>query len=131
MVKQTENAAYDLVVSLRDKASELFESQIIYPIQMSEQEEVDFNLSEKCYMCGNFFEIVDFKMMKVRDHDHHKKLDNYRGAACISCNAILQDRHMMPCFAHNLRAYDSHFIVKILNQIKPKNITVVPQNMEC
>ena len=52
---------------------------------MSAEEEVRFEISNICWICGKLFEIID---QKVRDHCHVS--GKYRGAAHWSCNINLK-----------------------------------------
>jgi len=64
-----------------------------------------------CTTCIN----VQPKLFKVFDHDH--TTGKFRGAAHYSCNSKVKesgDRLIIPVYFHNMKSYDSHFIIKHL-----------------
>jgi len=66
--------------------------------------------------------------VKVRDHDH--LTGKYRGAAHDRCNVQYGwKNYKIPVLFHNLRGYDSHFIIKALNK-RFKNIKCIPSTSE-
>lgn len=68
---------------------------------------------------------------KVRDHDHFKPDNNYRGAAHEKCNLGCNLKHVkIPCIAHNAKNYDYHLIIKELSKINAKNISIIPTSAE-
>ena len=71
------------------------------------------NETNNCYLCNS-----DLKnTIKHIDHDH---LDgSFRGIACQECNTNLSFKGWkLPVIVHNLKSYDSHFIVKALANYK-------------
>ena len=123
-----------------------------------------FSLTNCCYLCKlQFFEkkyeksykIAKYKQIvlnckeckekfemetkKVRDHCHIT--GKYRGAAHVKCNLNFKITDKIPVIFHNLRGYDSHFIIQEIGEIikkhkgkggkeKEMNINVIPNNME-
>ena len=113
-----------------------------------------------CKICKKYFEISSHetiihcnqcrdklhnKPKKVRDHCHIT--GKYRGAAHDKCNLNFQITDKIPVIFHNLRGYDSHFIIQEIGEIikkhkyteigkdgkekvKQMNINVIPNNME-
>ena len=63
----------------------------------------------------------------VRDHCHIT--GKHRGLAHQSCNINYRLTDKIPVIFHNLRGYDSHFIMKEIGKFK-QNINVIPNNME-
>jgi len=55
------------------------------------------------------------KDIKVRDHCHIT--GKYRGSARQDCNFNFQLTDKIPVIFHNLRGYDSHFIVHQISQL--------------
>ena len=54
-------------------------------------------------------EIKKYDNAKVRDHDHLKEFNNYRGAACFDCNIKTNFKnYKLKVLFHNLKGYDSH-----------------------
>ncbi len=58
-----------------------------------------------CHICGN-----PLQDDKVRDHDHLTGI--FRGMAHNLCNLQFRHSQIVPIFFHNLRGYDSHFLIK-------------------
>ena len=90
--------------------------------------------------CVSCREKLEEKSKKVRDHCHIT--GKYRGAAHKKCNLNFQITNKIPVIFHNLRGYDSHFIMQEISAIikvkgkdgkeeeKEMNINVIPNNME-
>jgi hypothetical protein len=97
----------------------------IVPMNLTEEEDDQFLFADKCSLCGHEFSEDDFK---VRDHDH--LTGEYRGAAHNKCNLQYGwKNYKIPVIFHNLRGYDSHFIIKALNE-KFKKIKCIPSSSE-
>ena len=96
------------------------------PLIMTSENELDFQNSTTCYICEKKYSDKD---KAVRDHCHIT--GKYRGSAHNSCNLQLRfdpDKIKIPVIFHNLKGYDSHFIIKKLG--KNFNISVIAQNFE-
>ena len=81
----------------------------ITPMQISEEEQTQYNQETICHLCRK--EIQD-RGDKLRNHDH--LTGQFLGAAHNQCNLNYRMRFntiQIPCFIHNLSAYDAHFIV--------------------
>jgi hypothetical protein len=132
-LKRTLNPALSLLKTLQKQASILLGNNSLpcEKIKMNKKDIKNFKRSKSCYVCKKIF--AD-KSDKVRDHDHFDlgliNNSNYRGAACISCNAFLRYKKKLPCIAHSSRSYDSHFLILTLDKIDFKSINIIPQNME-
>ena len=117
-------------------------------------------MSDSCYICKQKLDAIPYKIIpncyickdksnaiseKVRDHCH--VTGKYRGAAHKNCNLNFQITDKIPVIFHNLRGYDSHFIIQEIGEIikkhkyteigkdgkekeKQMNINVIPNNME-
>jgi len=73
--------------------------------------------------------MIEIKNHPVRDHCHIT--GKYRGSAHNSCNLQLRldpEKLKIPVIFHNLKGYDSHFIIKKLE--KNTNISVIANNFE-
>ena len=126
-----------------------------------------FSLSNCCYLCKlqftekKSYKIAKYKQIvlnckeckkkfemeakKVRDHCHIT--GKYRGAAHVKCNLHFRITNKIPVIFHNLRGYDSHFIIQEIGKIiqkhpiklkgkdgkeikKDMKINIIPNNME-
>ena len=83
-----------------------------------------FNQSDSCHICGIKYKPCD---IKVRDHCHIT--GKYRGSAHQKCNINYKLTEKIPVTFHNLRGYDSYFIMQEIGKFKRK-INVIPNNME-
>ena len=100
---------------------------------------------ENIIHCNQCRDKINNKPKKVRDHCHIT--GKYRGAAHDKCNLNFQITDKIPVIFHNLRGYDSHFIIQEISEIikkhtyketgkdgkekvKQMNINVIPNNME-
>ncbi|MDR3479071.1 MAG: endonuclease domain-containing protein, partial [Gammaproteobacteria bacterium] len=103
--------------------------QVNEPMVLTEQEQIEFEQSTHCHICQQAYtSINDKKNKKVRDHDHNTGV--YRGSAHSNCNINYHNgRYKIPIFIHNLKGYDSHLIIKALeNQFQ--KISCIPLNPE-
>ena len=101
------------------------------PLQMTDEEEELFKAAEECHICGGKY--LDTEV-RVRDHCHIT--GKYRGSAHQDCNlklGISPKEFKVPVIFHNLRGYDSHFIMQEIGSIGKSNylsINCIPNNME-
>ena len=112
------------------------------PLRMTKEDEDKFQKADKCHICDKEYTEKD---IKVRDHCHIT--GKYRGSAHQDCNInyfrLKVDELKIPVVFHNLRGYDSHFIVQEIGAIvkknsytdkngneKQMNINAIPNNME-
>ena len=111
------------------------------PLKMTAENEIDFNKTTKCHICDQQYSDTD---IRVRDHCHIT--GKFRGSAHQDCNLKLQINPLniqIPVLFHNLRGYDSHFIMQQIGVIAKKhayknkkgevchmNINCIPNNME-
>ncbi|XP_050516328.1 uncharacterized protein LOC126891188 [Diabrotica virgifera virgifera] len=79
-----------------------------FDINMTFQQESDFQSATHCHICEQRFSPSD---KKIRDHNHLIPENNYRFAAHEGCNINYKDAHTIPVIFHNLSGYDAHFIV--------------------
>ena len=109
-----------------------FNKQLI----MTDNDELSFKLEQKCHICEESYKD---KEVRVRDHCHIT--GKYRGSAHQDCNLKLRlnpEEIKIPVIFHNLRGYDSHFIMQEIGAIvkkhtyggKQMNINAIPNNME-
>ena len=86
-------------------------------LMMNKEDNGDFKNSTKCWICDNVY--VD-NGVKVRDHCHITEKN--RGSAHRDCDINLK-------LNHNLKKYDSHFVMQELGKFNP-NINVLPNGLE-
>ena len=111
------------------------------PLKMTDNDELCFRLEEKCHICNKQYTEKD---IRVRDHCHIT--GKYRGSAHQECNLKLRikpEEIKIPVIFHNLKGYDSHFIMQEIGAIVKKHtyknnkgediqmsINAIPNNME-
>ena len=91
---------------------------------LTNKDEEHFKLATVCHICKNGFTKKDYK---VRDHCH--VTGKYRGAAHNNCNRSFRLTNKIPVIFHNLKGYDSHFIMQEIGKFD-QEISVIPNNME-
>ena len=107
----------------------------------TEVDEQNFKTMDGCHICGEKYTDKD---VRVRDHCHIT--GKFRGSAHQECNLKLRikpENLKIPVIFHNLRGYDSHFIMQQIGEIAKKhgytnkkgekqdlNINAIPNNME-
>ena len=111
------------------------------PLVMTEVDEQHFKTMDGCHICGEKYTDKD---VRVRDHCHIT--GKFRCSAHQECNLKLRikpENLKIPVIFHNLRGYDSHFIMQQIGEITNKhgytnkkgekedlNINTIPNNME-
>ena len=111
---------------------EVIKNHFNKPLQMTVRDEEAFKKSTHCWICKRKYKPSD---EPVRDHCHIT--GKYRGSAHKSCNFKLQissEKIKIPVIFHNLRGYDSHFIINELGELISEgqniSIDVIPCNAE-
>jgi len=123
----------------------------IKPIELTKKDEINYQNADRCFLCNGLFntdndnddddddvnnDVIEElenkkidKWTKVRDHDH--LTGKYRGPAHNFCNLKYGIRHMrIPVVFHNLKGYDSHFIIKQFKKITNFKIDCIPTSTE-
>ena len=101
---------------------------------MTASDEKDFRNAKKCWICQKQYKGDEAENIPVRDHCHIT--GKYRGSAHKKCNFRLQisvEKIKIPVVFHNLKGYDSHFIIEKLGDIikkEPLNVNVIATNAE-
>ena len=101
---------------------------------MSASDEKDFRNAKKCWICQKGYKGDEGENIPVRDHCH--MTGKYCGSARKKCNFRLQisaEKIKIPVVFHNLKVYDSHFIIEKLGDIikrEPLNVKVIATNAE-
>ena len=86
---------------------------------MTEVDEQNFKTMDGCHICGK--KCTD-KDVRFRDHCHIT--GKFRGSAHQECNLKLRikpENLKLPVIFHNLRGYDSHFIMQEIGEIANKH----------
>ena len=136
---------------------EVVKNHFTKPLKMTEKDEESFQNTKECHICkkpfgmdedgvrnvgGKNIKKVQIKNVKVRDHCH--VTGEYRGAAHTICNLNFKLTDKIPVVFHNLKGYDSHFIMQEIgniaknhiyfderkNKCSDVNINVIPHNIE-
>ena len=110
------------------------------PLVITEDEEMRFKLMDKVNICGEKYTDKD-----VRVRDHCYITGKFRSSAHQECNLKLRikpESLKIPVIFHNLRGYDSHFIMQQIGKIvngyaykdkkgkdQPLTINAIPNNM--
>ena len=102
------------------------------PLKMTKKDEKAFKMATHCHICEKKYRVDD---VPVRDPCH--VTGKYRGSAHGACNLKLQisaEKIKIPVVFHNLKGYDSHFIINELGKLIEKgeeiSINVIAQNAE-
>ena len=116
----------------------VIKTQFNKPLKMTKYDEQEFQKADRCHICEQKYNEKD---VRVRDHCHIT--GKYRGSAHQDCNLNFQITDKIPVIFHNLRGYDSHFIMQEIGAIvkkytykdkkgeeKQMNINAIPNNME-
>ena len=130
-----ENAVYRFMEQMLEEVKyckTVIKKHFNKPLVMTEDDEMCFKLMDECYICGEKYVEKD---VRVRDHCHIT--GKFRGSAHRDCNLKLRIKPediKIPVIFHNLRGYDSHFIMQQIGEIAKKhgdlNINAIPNNME-
>jgi hypothetical protein len=94
-------------------------------------EKLEHNKLVNCQLCNTVFD--NDKNKKVVHHDHIT--GKYLSTICSKCNLDLKYKRFVPIYLHNLKSYDSHFIVPYLakygqTNLPNENISCIPNNEE-
>ena len=139
-----ENAVYQFMEAMLEEVKyckKVMKKRFNKPLRMTEKDEEAFKKANECHICEKKYTDKD---ICVRDHCHIT--GKYRGSAHQECNLKLKiepDNIKIPVIFHNLRGYDSHFIMQQIGEIVKKhtyknkkgediqmNINAIPNNME-
>ena len=121
-----ENAINDFLNNLlkeSDRIEKLLNTKFNEKMIISKEQQNEFYKSKICHICKKKVSKYD----KVRDHCHIT--GEYRGPAHNTCNLHYKISHTVPIIFHNLRGYDSHFIIQKLGEFG-LDINVIPTNSE-
>ena len=132
-----ENAVYKFMEKMLEEVEyckAVIKKHFNKPLVMTEVDEQHFKTMDGCHICGEKYTDKD---VRVRDHCHIT--GRFRGSA----HRIKPEDIKIPIIFHNLRGYDSHFIMQQIGEIANKhgytnkkgeqqdlNINAIPNNME-
>ena len=139
-----ENAVYKFLEQMLEEVNyckDIVKREFNKPLKMTDDDELSFRLEDKCHICGEKYTDKD---VRVRDHCHIT--GKFRGSAHQECNLKLRiepENIKIPVIFHNLRGYDSHFLMQEIGAIVKKHtyknykgrememqINAIPNNME-
>ena len=139
-----EKAVYKFMEDMLEEVKyckKIMKKEFNKPLRMTKEDEEKFKKTQECYICDKKYSDKD---IRVRDHCHIT--GKYRGSAHQECNLKLKvnpEEVKIPVIFHNLRGYDSHFIMQEIGAIVKKhaytnkkgvkcqmNINAIPNNME-
>ena len=139
-----EKAVYTFLEYMLDEVKyckKIVKQQFNKPLTMTKEDEIEFKKADECHICSKKYTDKD---IRVRDHCHIT--GKYRGSAHQECNLQLRvnpEEVKIPVIFHNLRGYDSHFIMQEIGAIvkqytyknkkgqeQQMNINAIPNNME-
>ena len=112
----------EYLFTMENRVADVLDSTNI-PMNLTTDEEIAFQNATHCWACNG---VLDDD--RVRDHDHLN--GRYRGAAHNHCNLEMNNRRTkLPIIFHNLRGYDSHFIVKAASKYN-RQLSCIPNTMD-
>ena len=136
-----ENAVYKFMEAMLDEVKycrQTIKYKFNKPLVMSPEDESNFRKATSCHICCKQFTKND---RRVRDHCHIT--GKFRGSGHNQCNRDFTITNKIPVIFHNLKGYDSHFIMQEIGKIIETNtyvdrkgetrqhkINVIPNNME-
>ena len=139
-----EKAVYKFMEAILEEVKyckKVMKKEFNKPLIMTKEDEEKFQKAKECHICNKKYTNKD---NQVRDHCHIT--GKHRGSAHQECNLKLRanpEEIKMPVIFHNLRGYDSHFIMQEIGEIVKKhtytnkkgekcqmNINAIPNNME-
>ena len=139
-----EKAVYTFLEYMLDEVKyckRIIKKEFNKPLNMTKENEEEFQKADECHICNKKYTNQD---IRVRDHCHIN--GKYRGSAHQECNLQLKlnpEKVKIPVIFHNLRGYDSHFIMQEIGAIVKDyeytnkdgkkcqmNINAIPNNME-
>ena len=120
------NATKDFLTNLlieNEEIQNIINTQFQEKMKISKEQQNEFHRTTICHICNGKLTKKD----KVRDHCH--VTGEYRGAAHRNCNLQFKISTKVPVVFHNLRGYDSHFIMQEIGEFD-LDISVIPSNSE-
>ena len=98
----------NMIVELHHLAEELVtEMKHNEDMYLSTQDKTDLHNATHCSICKDVLKVGE---IRCRDHEH--RTGDFRGATHQTCNINYFCNRFVPVVFHNLKGYDSHFIIK-------------------
>ena len=113
-----ENAVYKFMEKMLEEVEyckAVIKKQFNKPLVMTEDDEQCFITMDGCHICGEKYDEKD-----VHNRDHCHITGKFRGSAHQECNLKLRikpENIKIPVIFHNLRGYNSHFIMQQIGEI--------------
>ena len=139
-----ENAVYKFMENMLEEVNwckSKMKKHFNKPLKMTDEDEDAFQKAIKCHICD-----IKYTEKEIRVRDHCHITGKFRGSAHQDCNLKLKinpDTIKIPVIFHNLRGYDSHFIMQQIGKISKEHtytnkkgqkvqmdINAIPNNME-
>ena len=143
-IHRRKNSVYKFMECMLEEVKyckDIIKKQFNKPLKMTENDKKQFKKADKCHICDKKYTDKD---VRVRDYCH--VTGKFRVSTHQDCNLKLRvnpEEVKIPVIFHNLREYDSHFIMQEMGKIvknhtyKNKkgekcemNINVIPNNVE-
>ncbi|CAB4012236.1 uncharacterized transposon-derived [Paramuricea clavata] len=112
------------VLNETEECNRIIQDEFTKEAVMSVNDYTELEGATECHICGGKFSGDD---KKVLDHCH--VTGKFRGAAHNSCNLNYKLTGKIPVVFHNLRGYDSHFIMQGVAGLGER-IEVIANNMQ-
>lgn len=99
---------------------------------LTEDEKIFHMNATECYLCEEKFSEEENSegWLDIKIFDHCHLTGKYRGPAHNSCNLRYQLPQKIPLIFHNLKGYDSHFIIQHLSKKIFSKCQIIPQSSE-
>ena len=109
-IDQTEDCQNNFLESLKNDCFTLNERlKQNVAMNLSEEEESEFQAATTCFICKNEF---TKNLKKNRDHDHLS--GKFRGAACTRCNLAWRYKNPISVLMHNSSSFDTHLVFQAI-----------------
>ena len=131
-IHRGENAVHKFMENMLEEVNwckSIMKKHFNKPLEMTKENEIDFQKATKCHICDQQYTDKD---IRVRDHCHIT--GEFCGSAHQDCNLKLRIKPAtikIPVLFHNLRGYDSHFIMQQIGEIAKKHAYKNKRGEEC
>ena len=128
-IYRSEKAVYKFMEAMLEEVKyckNIIKKEFTKPLRMTKDDEEKFQKADKCHICEKEYNKTD---VRVRYHCHIT--GQYRGSAHQDCNLNFQITDKIPVIFHNLRGYDSHFIMQEIGEIVKKHTYTNTKSEKC